>query len=55
VLGNDPTLSIRGDVAETCWRIVAPVLNAWKRGDVPLEEYQAGSQGPRGWSRDVTE
>ncbi|RFA09067.1 glucose-6-phosphate dehydrogenase [Subtercola boreus] len=55
VLGNDPTLSIRGDVAETCWRIVAPVVNAWKRGDVPLEEYPAGSQGPHGWSRDVTE
>ncbi|PPF78939.1 glucose-6-phosphate dehydrogenase [Subtercola sp. Z020] len=55
VLGNDPTLSIRGDVAETCWRIVAPVLNAWKRGDVPLEEYPAGSQGPRAWRDDVTE
>jgi glucose-6-phosphate 1-dehydrogenase len=55
VLGNDPTLSIRGDVAETCWRIVAPVLNAWKRGDVPLEEYPAGSQGPRAWRGDVTE
>ncbi|RFA13720.1 glucose-6-phosphate dehydrogenase [Subtercola boreus] len=55
VLGNDPTLSIRGDVAETCWRIVAPVLNSWKRGDVPLEEYPAGSQGPRAWSRDVAE
>ncbi|RFA21041.1 glucose-6-phosphate dehydrogenase [Subtercola boreus] len=55
VLGSDPTLSIRGDVAEQCWRIVAPVLNAWKRGDVPLEEYAAGSQGPSSWSHDVTE
>ncbi|MEF2976079.1 glucose-6-phosphate dehydrogenase [Subtercola sp. YIM 133946] len=55
VLGNDPTLSIRGDVAETCWRIVAPVLNAWHKNDVPLEEYRAGSQGPAAWRHDVSE
>jgi len=50
VLGDDPTLSVRGDVAEQCWRIVQPVLDAWERGDVPLEEYPAGSQGPSAWS-----
>jgi glucose-6-phosphate 1-dehydrogenase len=50
VLGDDPTLSIRGDVAVQCWRIVQPVLDAWQRGDVPLEEYPAGSAGPDGWS-----
>jgi glucose-6-phosphate 1-dehydrogenase len=55
VLGNDPTLSIRGDVAETCWRIVAPVLNAWHKNEVPLEEYRAGTQGPAAWRRDVTQ
>jgi len=26
------------------------VLDAWKRGDVPLEEYAAGSAGPDDWS-----
>ena len=50
ILGDDPTLSIRGDVAEECWRIVEPVLAAWRAGEVPLEEYPAGSDGPSGWS-----
>ncbi|GIJ32639.1 glucose-6-phosphate dehydrogenase [Micromonospora sediminimaris] len=43
---GDPTLSVRGDVAEECWRIVEPVLAAWKAGAVPLQEYRAGSAGP---------
>lgn len=47
VLAGDPTLSVRGDVAEECWRIVDPVLAAWRAGEVPLEEYPAGSPGPR--------
>jgi glucose-6-phosphate 1-dehydrogenase len=49
VLSGDPTLSVRGDVAEQCWRIVAPVLKAWRDGDVPLESYRAGSHGPAKW------
>lgn len=50
VLGNDPTLSVRADVAEECWRIVQPVLDSWAAGEVPLDEYPAGSQGPSSWS-----
>jgi glucose-6-phosphate 1-dehydrogenase len=46
VFEDDPTLSVRGDTAEECWRIVEPVLAAWRRGDVPLHEYPAGSAGP---------
>ncbi len=49
VLGNDPTLSVRGDVAEQCWRIVQPILDSWAKGEVPLEEYPAGSEGPASW------
>jgi glucose-6-phosphate 1-dehydrogenase len=49
ILDTDPTLAVRGDAAEQCWRIIAPVQEAWKRGDVPLEEYPAGSTGPDGW------
>ncbi|MFP5347357.1 MAG: glucose-6-phosphate dehydrogenase [Actinomycetes bacterium] len=49
VLEADPTLSVRGDTAEQCWRIVQPVLDAWRRDDVPMEEYPAGSEGPKGW------
>jgi glucose-6-phosphate 1-dehydrogenase len=46
VLEGDPTLSVRGDTAEQCWRIVEPVLAAWQAGEVPLSEYPAGSTGP---------
>lgn len=49
VLDSDPLLSIRGDVAEDCWRIVEPVLAAWRAGEVPMQEYAAGSSGPDGW------
>lgn len=48
VLNGDPLLSVRGDTAEECWRIVDPVLAAWSRGEVPLEEYDAGTSGPAG-------
>ena len=50
VLSGDATLAVRGDAAVQCWRIVQPVLDAWKHGDVPLEEYPAGSEGPEGWA-----
>jgi glucose-6-phosphate 1-dehydrogenase len=46
ILDGDPTLSVRGDTAEQCWRIVEPVLHAWRANDVPLQEYPAGSTGP---------
>jgi glucose-6-phosphate 1-dehydrogenase len=46
VLNGDPTLSIRGDEAEECWRIVEPILKEWKKGKPPLQEYAAGSAGP---------
>lgn len=46
VLDGDPLLAVRGDAAEQSWRIVAPILESWRRGEVPLEEYPAGSAGP---------
>ena len=46
VLEGDPLLSVRDDVVEECWRIVTPVLAAWHAGQVPLEEYPAGTSGP---------
>lgn len=46
ILDGDVTLSVRGDAAEQCWRIIQPVRDAWARGDVPLESYAAGSEGP---------
>ncbi|WP_104175407.1 glucose-6-phosphate dehydrogenase [Arthrobacter sp. Y81] len=49
VLTGDPLLSVRADTAEDCWRIVEPVIKAWSRGSVPLEEYAAGTSGPENW------
>lgn len=49
IVEGDPLLSVRADMAEECWRIMAPVLRAWKKDEVPLEEYAAGSLGPKGW------
>jgi glucose-6-phosphate 1-dehydrogenase len=49
VLDADPSLSVRGDTAEDCWRIVQPVLDAWRADRVPLEHYVTGSDGPDGW------
>ncbi|NYH00501.1 glucose-6-phosphate dehydrogenase [Schumannella luteola] len=53
LIEGDPTLSVRGDVAEQCWRIVGPVLDAWSRNEVPLQSYAAGSAGPRGWDKPI--
>jgi glucose-6-phosphate 1-dehydrogenase len=46
VMRGDATLSIRADEAEEAWRIVTPVLDGWAQDLVPLEEYDAGSDGP---------
>jgi glucose-6-phosphate 1-dehydrogenase len=46
VLNRDPALSIRADEAEESWRVVTPVIDAWAKDLVPLEEYPAGSDGP---------
>lgn len=54
VFEDDPTLSVRADTAEQCWRIVEPVTTAWHpdpasgtpSDDVPLREYPAGTAGP---------
>jgi glucose-6-phosphate 1-dehydrogenase len=49
ILDGDPSLSVRGDTAVEMWRIVAPVISAWKKGEVPLQSYRAGSAGPASW------
>jgi glucose-6-phosphate 1-dehydrogenase len=46
ILTRNSALSIRADEAEESWRVVTPVLDAWSKGLVPLQEYSAGSHGP---------
>lgn len=50
ILSGDPLLSVRGDIAEECWRILTPVFEGWSSGEVPLDEYTAGSYGPTSWN-----
>jgi glucose-6-phosphate 1-dehydrogenase len=45
-LEGNAALSIRGDEAEEAWRVLTPVLSAWSKDLVPLQEYPAGSDGP---------
>jgi glucose-6-phosphate 1-dehydrogenase len=49
ILDGDPLLAVRGDNAEECWRIVGPVVDAWRNNEVPLDTYTAGSSGPSSW------
>ena len=46
MMHNDPMLFIRGDEAEESWRVVDPVVAAWARGEVPMQEYVAGQAPP---------
>ena len=44
---GDSTLFIRGDETEASWRLVTPVLEAWREhGQRGLADYAAGSWGP---------
>jgi glucose-6-phosphate 1-dehydrogenase len=43
---GDQTLYQRADNIEAGWRVVQPILDAWKKGGVPLASYPAGSAGP---------
>jgi glucose-6-phosphate 1-dehydrogenase len=46
VLAGDTTLSIGAQEAEEAWRVVTPVLDAWRADGTPLQEYAPGSDGP---------
>jgi glucose-6-phosphate 1-dehydrogenase len=50
ILRGHATLTVRGDTAVECWRIIEPVRTAWAEGRPPLLEYRAGSDGPDGGS-----
>jgi glucose-6-phosphate 1-dehydrogenase len=52
---GDGTLFIRGDEAETSWKLYTPVLDYWQmQGRTGMEEYPAGSWGPAGADRLLT-
>jgi glucose-6-phosphate 1-dehydrogenase len=45
-LVGDPTLFIRSDEVEQCWRIVDPIIDHWANDDTAIPLYEAGSWGP---------
>jgi glucose-6-phosphate 1-dehydrogenase len=47
VLKGDPTLFMRADQVEAAWKVVMPILDAWKKNPAKdLHIYQPGSSGP---------
>ena len=45
-LMGDPTLFIRTDEVEQCWRIVDPIIDRWANDNSPIPTYEAASWGP---------
>jgi glucose-6-phosphate 1-dehydrogenase len=55
---GEATLFTRNDEVDGQWRIIDPILKAWREGEPPMATYEAGSAGPeeadkliggRGW------
>jgi glucose-6-phosphate 1-dehydrogenase len=48
VLHGDPTLFMRADQVEAAWKVVMPVIEAWKKHPLKkLHFYKAGTWGPQ--------
>jgi glucose-6-phosphate 1-dehydrogenase len=43
---GDPTLFIRTDEVQQCWRIVDPIIERWGNDNSPIPTYEAASWGP---------
>ena len=43
---GDATLFTRNDEVESQWRLIDPIIAAWEKDAAPLEQYEAGAQGP---------
>ena len=48
---GDPTLFTRSDEVEVAWTFVDAIEESWRRGKPALEQYQAGTWGPKGAER----
>jgi glucose-6-phosphate 1-dehydrogenase len=47
VLHGDATLFMRADQVEAAWKVVMPILDAWKKfPEKELHQYKAGTAGP---------
>ncbi|MEM9324268.1 MAG: glucose-6-phosphate dehydrogenase [Bacteroidota bacterium] len=46
MLRNNTMLFIRDDEVEETWRVIDPIVEAWQKGEVPLQTYAAGTDAP---------
>ena len=44
---GDATLFTRNDEVEAQWRIIDPIVTAWREMPGPLPQYESGTQGPK--------
>lgn len=49
VLTRDTSAEVPVGTPQRAWRILQPVLDAFRADTIPLEEYPAGSAGPEEW------
>lgn len=49
IVTDDHDVEVPAGAPERAWAIMQPVLDAFSSGDVPLDEYEAGSHGPQEW------
>jgi glucose-6-phosphate 1-dehydrogenase len=47
VMDGDATLFMRADQVESAWRIIEPILEAWREPPGDFPNYRAGSWGPQ--------
>ncbi|HVY04836.1 MAG TPA: glucose-6-phosphate dehydrogenase [Burkholderiales bacterium] len=47
IIRDDQTNFIRFDEVEWAWRVVDPLIKAWKSNAIPVSSYAAGSWGPK--------
>lgn len=46
-LSGNQKLFVRNDEAEEMWNVIQPIADGWAKQCVPLQQYKAGSNGPR--------
>lgn len=49
IVTDDHDVEVPAGAPERAWAIMQPVLDAFSSGEVPLDEYEAGSHGPQEW------
>lgn len=49
IVTDDHAVEVPAGAPQRAWAVMQPVLDAFSSGEVPLDEYEAGSHGPQEW------